>query len=84
MKLAVNTPSIVSGLTFSASNVLASAPTDPASQVNFLVSDNSSAAFNIATVASPVPNKTTTGLPGTAEIALRIVFPVARSIPPCG
>ena len=60
----------MAGLTPSASNVFASAPTDPAYQVNLVVRANFSAALRIVAVTSVVPNRTTTGFPGVAPSAV--------------
>ena len=51
-------PSTVVDLTPSASSVLASPPTDPAINVNLVVSANFSAALRIVAVVSVVPNRT--------------------------
>ena len=84
IKLAEITPSIVAGLTPRASNVFASAPTEPAYQVNLVVRANFSAAFRIVAVTSVVPNRTTTGLPGVAPNAVNAASARAAVIEPCG
>ena len=77
-------PSTVVDLTPSASNVLASPPTDPAINVNLDVSDNFSAAFKIVAVESVVPNKTRIGFPGTALNLVSAPSANAAVNPPCG
>ena len=83
-KLAANAPLIVAGLTPSASRVLASPPTEPASQVNFDTRSNFSAALRIVAVVSVVPKRIKIGLPGTALNLVSAPSANAADNPFCG